>query len=323
MIQFRPFSNQDPPRLLEVWNSEPPVNGIARLLGVPLLEQFVLSKLYFDHHGLILAEEWDGADRRVVGFAHAGFGPNADGSWIGTDVGVVAMVMVRPRDDEDRIAAELVSRCEQFVRAAGARSVCAGGLFPTSPFYQGVHGGSQPAGILASDARRTRWMAAAGYQPGPRRHILQLRLADLCPVADRQQLMIRRRYRIEAVVDPPPRTWWEANRVAQHDHLRYQLTTTPSGAPAAIVDYVSIDPLSATWGIRAAGILSIERADGCEEGIETYLLCESLRELKSTGLGLVEIHLDEHDDRLPTLLERVGFRNTDTGVLYRKQWADG
>ena len=76
MIHFRPFRNTDPPALVDIWRSQPPLRRRAQGIDVTAMERFVFSKPYFEREGLIVAEEAG----RPVGFVHAGFGPVEDGS---------------------------------------------------------------------------------------------------------------------------------------------------------------------------------------------------------------------------------------------------
>src|SRR4051794_15510490 len=72
VIHYRTFRNPDPPALLEVWNACCTSRGAAPFRVTTLLEYFTFAKPYFDPAGMILAVE----DGKVVGFVHAGFGPN-------------------------------------------------------------------------------------------------------------------------------------------------------------------------------------------------------------------------------------------------------
>ena len=71
MIDYRTFRNTDPPALVDLWNDSFTGRGAAYLRGTVLLEYFSFAKPYFDPQGLIIAS----ADNHVVGFVHAGFGP--------------------------------------------------------------------------------------------------------------------------------------------------------------------------------------------------------------------------------------------------------
>ena len=116
MLTYRTFRNADPPVLSSLWRSRAGQPGLLQPVSPDLLEQLVFAKLYFDYAGLVLAYD----DGQPVGFAHAGFGPNAAANWICTDVGVTCMVLVRPDCAEAEVAAGLLDRCEDYLRRRGA-----------------------------------------------------------------------------------------------------------------------------------------------------------------------------------------------------------
>ncbi len=90
MPSYRTFRNTDPPLLTALWRSRAGQSGLLQPLSVDVLEQLVFAKLYFDYEGLSIACDGD----RAVGFAHAGFGPNAERNWISTATGVICIVLV-------------------------------------------------------------------------------------------------------------------------------------------------------------------------------------------------------------------------------------
>ena len=90
------------------------------------------------------------------GFAHAGFGPNAERSWISAETGVICVVVTDPKCAEAEVAAGLLDRCEEYLRRRGAKVLYGGGLQPLCPFYIGLYGGSELPGVLDSDTVVTR-----------------------------------------------------------------------------------------------------------------------------------------------------------------------
>ncbi len=99
-----------------------------------LLEMFVLSKPYFDRQGLIVAEE----QGQVLGFSHGGFGPNAAGNDLATDVGLICMLLVRQHPQRIDIAQELLHRSEDYLRQRGDAGVSSGWHVPLQPVLSGV-----------------------------------------------------------------------------------------------------------------------------------------------------------------------------------------
>ena len=108
MIEYRSFANTDPPRLVDVWNETFTTRSAAVLRSPTLLEYFLFAKPYFDPDGLIVAA--DGA--KLVGFALAGFGPDASGARLDTTNGVIGMIGVIPAYRKQGVGAELATRAE-------------------------------------------------------------------------------------------------------------------------------------------------------------------------------------------------------------------
>jgi hypothetical protein len=142
MIQFRPFRNDDTPALVELWQGQPAMRGMVQPVNASILERYVFSKLYFDRHGLIVAH----SDDRMLGVAHAGFGPNDELTWIGRENGVISLILVTTEFPErEALARQLIERAETYLQSHGARRVYGGEYYPHSPFYFGLYGGSNAA----------------------------------------------------------------------------------------------------------------------------------------------------------------------------------
>ena len=97
MTRFRPFRNTDPPALAKLWNRAIPDTATARPLRPHELDSHALGRVNFDAAGLIVAE----AEGRIVGFVHAGFGPDAPVDparplELNHEMGTVAMLFVEP-----------------------------------------------------------------------------------------------------------------------------------------------------------------------------------------------------------------------------------
>ena len=219
MLTYRTFRNSDPPVLAALWRSRAGQPGLLQPVSPDLLEQLVFAKLYFDYGGLLLAFD----DGQPVGFAHAGFGPNAEGTWISTEVGVTCVVLVRPGCAEAEVAAGLLDRCEDYLRRRGAKVLYGGGLDPLNPFYVGLYGGSELPGVLDSDTIARQALAARGYQEVERTTILRRELSGFESLVDRRQMQVRRQMIVEVTIDAPTRNWWEACTVGEFDLTRFDL----------------------------------------------------------------------------------------------------
>src|SRR5262245_53003596 len=153
-----------------------------------LLEQFVFSKPYFDREGLVVAER----DGRVLGFAHAGFGSNDDGSGLSTAMGTTYMLMLHRDAPDGAVADELLARAEAYLRQRGSTVIYAGGIRPLNGFYLGLYGGSELPGILASDVVFSDSCRRGGYREIDRVMVLERDLASFRPAVTREQRMLKR-----------------------------------------------------------------------------------------------------------------------------------
>jgi len=281
-----------------------------------VLEQFVFSKVYFDHHNLIVAED----DKRVVGFAHAGFGPSDDRTGLHQDVGVVCMVMTAPVDSRQEIAVELVKRAEKRLTDAGATAIYGGGTRRLDPFYLGLYGGSELPGILESDGATLNIYRSLGYQEIDRCIILQRELAAFRPVVDRRQMMVRRSYNVESIMDPPGTSWWEACTIGQTDQTVFELTPRAGGPSGGHAHFWELQPISHSWGVRASGLYHIEVPESTRrQGLATHLVGEALRQLHVQGISLVEVQLMQHQAAALDLFRKLGFQEVEQGVVFRKE----
>lgn len=314
-IHYRPFRNSDPPALAEIWRSQPPERGLVQPLSADQFEQLVLAKPYFENTGLIVA--LDGS--QPVGFAHAAFGPTDNEEGLSTLLGVTCLVMVRPNYQGRGIGKQLLGHSEAYLRQRGAQVLYAGGIRPLNGFYLGLYGGSELPGVLDSAPRAQRLFLSSGYREIDRVMVLHGDLTRFRAVVDRRQMQIRRRTKIESLADPPLRTWWEATTVGGFERTRFQLFAREGGPPLTTATFWDIQPLSASWGVHAAGLMDLDvSAEHRREGLATFLLCEAFRQLSSQRISLVEAQTMQHNAPALALYKKLGFEVVDQGAVYRK-----
>ncbi len=206
MIDYRPFRNTDPPAICEIWRNHAPLRAVYQPLTPSLLESTVLSRPFFDRDGLIVATE----NSHPIGFAHAGFAVNSDGSGLDTSRGTTCMLMLAHPQQRGDVARELLTRCEDYLRQRGAQKLCGGGTSSIAPYYFGLYGGATVPGVLATDQDTLAFFRQAGYVEAARHLILQCQLGGFRPLIDRHQIQLKRSMHVQAQPDPPSTTWWEA-----------------------------------------------------------------------------------------------------------------
>jgi ribosomal protein S18 acetylase RimI-like enzyme len=314
-IRYRAFRNTDPPALAEIWRQQPPAHGRMQPMSPALLEQFIFAKPYFDRQGLIVAVDGE----LPVGFAHAAFGPSDDEQRLSTDLGLTCLVMVRADYRGRAIGTGLLTECEAYLRRRGARVLYAGGIAPLNGFYLGLYGGSELPGLLDSDVAGQRLFRSRGYREIDRVAVLERELAGFRAPIDRVQMQIRRCSSLEALIDPPARTWWEACVWGAADRVRYELTMRDAGRVAARATFWPILPLSTSWGVQACGVTELEVDEGCRRrGLALFLLGEAFRQFQAQGVKLVQAQTMRGNTSALKLYEKLGFQQIEEGRVLRK-----
>lgn len=314
MIEYRCFRNDDPPRLADVWRSADLGPAAMQPMTTSLLEASVFSKPYFEREGLSVAVDGE----RVVGFAHAAFGPNLDGSGLDRSKGSTLLVAVVPHERQMEIGASLIARCETYLRGRGSVVLLGGGSSELRGFYLGLYGGSDLPGILDSSTAMQSMFRAAGYEQGERIDVLRRPLEGYRPPKNRLQLAIRRRTRLHAIDEPSRRSWWEAATTTGIALRRYELRSE-SEEVLGSVSFWDMQPLAASWGVVAAGLLRVD-VEGTRrrEGLAHYLVAESLHDLSQEGVAVVETQVARSNAPAVRLFEKIGFEPTECGTLFRK-----
>ena len=276
-----------------------------------VLEQHVLSKLYFDPAGFIIAEEGD----RPVGFAHASFAPNEQGTKLDYSQGITCLVMANPHENHNELLDGLLEQSEKHLREKGAKRLMGGCAGRSNPFYLGMYGGSQLPGILASDPDRCLLYERRGYDQTSQVLVLHRRLSNFRPIVDRQQMQIRRQYQIRSSFDPLPTCWWDACVHSQLNCTHFEITARDSDTVVGSATFWDVEPIASSWGLHASGLLSFKMAaEYRSQGINVFLLGEAMRQLQSHGITVVEAQMSSDDP----MFGRLGFETVDIGTVFEK-----
>ena len=280
-----------------------------------VLEQHVLAKPWFDRNGLIVA--CDGA--RPVGFAHAGFGADCEQRQLDCSQGTTCLLLIAPHEQRPQIAQELLAASEDYLRRRGAKQLYAGSQFPLNPFYLGLYGSSDTASVLASNKGFVELLLASGYQPKHRRVMAGRTLAGFRPPVDREQLQVRRRFKLAGPTDVLPDNWWDASVWALHELSRFDLVLPDGGEPIVSATLWDIDPLAASWGVRTVGLIHLDDTpEAREAGLSTFLLSEVLRQYQASGYAHFEAQAASEDESLLELFDKLGLIRYDQGALWLK-----
>ncbi len=315
MYSFRPFRNTDPPHIARIWASQPAQRGLAQPVSTTVSEQCLFAKHYFDPKGLIIAEH----QGKVVGFVHAGFGPNEAGDAISTEVGVTYMLMVDVDLWTTDLADQLLRQGEDYLRSHGAKTLYAGGIHPYNAFYLGLYGGSALPGLLLSDVHFRPLVVRNQYREQDRMVVLHRNLVGYRPQVTRNQRRIGRQVVFESIHAPETKTWWDTSVYGGLDRIRFCLRDRRDQTLLAAVSFWDLEPLATSWGLQAAGMYDFSVDESVRrKGYGTYLMGEALKELQQRGISLVEAQTLMTNAPAQELYKSLGFAPVDHGLIYRR-----
>lgn len=315
MYRLRAFRNTDPPHLAAIWRSQPPQRGVLQPISAPLLEYGVFSKMHFDREGLIVATEGG----QPCGFVHAGFGPTEDGNALDTSLGTTHVLMVQNGDASSALADDLLAASEQYMRDRGTQVMYAGGISPLNSFYLGLYGGSEIPGVLQSDLLLQSACRHRSYREIDRVRIMQCDLVRVRPPVSRELRMIKRTTQLVEKIDPPPKTWWEACVWGSLQRDVFSLFDKSQNRIVATASFWDMQPLSAGWGMCAAGLFELHVDPPLRRrGYASYLLGEAIRILRRRGVATIEAQTMAVNEAARAFYTKFGFTEIDQGIVYRK-----
>lgn len=315
MIEYRSFLNTDLPGVVKVWRQQRPHRAFSQSMFNDLFERLVLSKPIFDPKGLIVALQND----VIVGFVHCSFGPTEDRQDLDQSNGILSILLTAPGPQKAEVCQGLIECAERYLKGQGSERVVTGTVFPASPFYLGLYGGSNVPGILSVHKGVIRILESMGYRRHSEILVMQRHLQGFRAVLDRKLTLIGRSFRIEQDQDPIAQNWWEACTLGNTNRSVFRLIERRSEAQRGSICYWDVEPLARNWGVQAMGLfdLRIDR-DLRQESKGTYLVSESLRCMQMNGITLVEAQVEDDNVAAKALFEKLGFEVIDKGVVLEK-----
>jgi ribosomal protein S18 acetylase RimI-like enzyme len=319
-IQYRPFLNTDPPKIIDLWRSQPVFRGLHSSVTVSDLELHVFSKPYFERDGFFVAIKSDGdGPTEVVGFAHAAFDVQPDLSDLNRSVGIVSQLRVADCAQRHQIEDSLLGMAEQYLKSRGSKELWFASRFPQAPFYLGLYGGSRVPGVMIEDVAVIEALKRNGFEISKQIAVLQRELKQVQSVSGRQQLNVRRNYLINAIADPIEKSWWECCTLGMAERDRFTIGRKKDNHVAGTVSYWDLQPLGSCIHSNCRGLydLAVNEEDK-RQGLACFLVCESMKRLASQGVTLVEAQTEVTNEASIRLFEKLEFSLVTQGLQMRK-----
>lgn len=303
---------------MRLWNQGVPEQGAARPLRVHELDDHAFGAVHFDRAGLIVAER----EGRVVGYVHAGFGPDQPVREVppfvlDRSLGTIAMLAVEPSRDAPEVAQGLILQAERYLRQSGANVLYAGGQFPLNPFYWGLYAGSEGSGVLPWHPVFPQALISMGYEPVSTTAFLEY---DLSRDEDRdpRAVMIRRQTQVEFEEDATPEDWWENLALWDFRPARYRLIARSDRAVLARAATWEMNWFGRGDGRGRLGLFGVEVAPAHRrKGYGRFLVGEILASARELGVNAV--HVQTITTNMPALglYQAIGFQPIDQSTVYR------
>ena len=282
--------------------------------GATWLEYFLFSKPYFDPQSLIIAC----ADKDIVGFVLAGFGPNDTESALDYNLGVICLLGVLSTYRRQGIGSELLRRAEDYLRSHGSTELYAGPMYPLNPYTFGLYGGSYSPGFLDSDSAARPFFEKRGYSLEKSCLIFQRSMQRNLTISDGRFAAHRLRYEVHG--NPfQGTTWWQECILGPIELHEYRLQDKLTGHTSARALLWEMETYIPTWGQHGIGLTDlVVPASLRRQGLGKFLIVQLLRYLQDQFFSLVEMQVGDENTVCIDLLRGLDFEQVDAGHIYRK-----
>lgn len=319
LIDYRTFHNGDVPALVSLWKRAGLGPGAAVEVSCDSFDLAVFAQIYFDPKGLIVALHAG----ELVGFAHAGFAANENGTGLEHSMGVISMVVVDPNYRRQGIGRALIERARAYIEGRGASECHAGESPGRNPFYLGLYGSADSVGFLDSDVSARPFLTKLGYSPRESYRIYRLELVQGKTPFEPRAVKLKKQIKFGILDRPPEASWWWMCRLGRYESLSFTVIGAADGQTLAQMTCWVMDQHSMTQRRRLVGLGDLWVIPAARrQGLARILLCEVFRRLAEDGVTDVEVVVPSQNLAGQKLFESLGFQVRDTGTSYLRPNAE-
>ena len=324
MLTVRPFRNEDPPRLLELWRRTRRYGDTYDPLPTLSLEQLqtqILGLPMLDIQSIMIAFD----DGRPVGYIHTTFAPDHDGHSFDYTVGQICFLCVDSiYSGASQAATTLIRAGEDYLFGLGAQTIFGGSPSPSVPFYTPFYSGGEAVGILHSDEAVINAFYEANYQIYQATTWFHLDIQNYTPDLSAETDGYYGEIEIEISEASKAKTWWEgctlANGIWFDATAFLARTERPIARLRTRITYPNTEPVyGKTWIASLVELRVHPNFDHRE--IKNILLEKLLQYLAAQNqIHQVEAHTIDHTP-LFTLLRGRSWTERERGSIFIKNVA--
>lgn len=318
-ITVRSFNNFDVEAMVKFWNEAQYPQYRFCPISLDLMEQMVFAKAYFDPRGLKVAFK----GKELVGFAHAGFGPNDRYNSVDYRCGCIPMICYKDSPDCEILLAALLDSCEQYLLSFGVQQIQLGALYPMAPFYLGLMRTSDLPGIFWEEAKLIGLAEKRGYRCGSRVNHYSRETEGLEWAYTQQMRDMRRRFQVSVEYCPTPSNWWNSIAMNGITWSHFSLKDREQQdyrAPGSVAhcSLWALDDLSkrspATVGMSHFYVIPSMR----NQHLALFMLTEIMRSLTEQHIDRIQVQINADQFEAINLVEKRGFVKFNESVIFVK-----
>lgn len=331
-MTFREYRDGDAEAIAELWNVATEGVYVRRPITGELYQQLVVSKEIFDPQGLILA--WHG--EALVGLVHCGFGPAREGDRLDYAWGVISALIVHPVHRRRGLGRRLAGKGIRYLRGKGSQEIRAMAMWPLTPFYVGLYGGSEISGLSHRLDGAHRFFAHLGFERELDNVIMRRDLAQEIAVGDDRLRQLAQEVRVGLAledaetfgpwqpryVQPPFQKavtpfLWHRQTVWWSHQVHHPITTWPvylirNGKVIATCSYWDMEGFEPRPGERIAGVGGVGTPEELRRGgLGTLAMLAACDLLRAKGFRWVELQTGGNNIPARGLYKKVGFQEVD------------
>lgn len=307
MPHIRFFQNRDLPALADVWIRHWAAVGPSPQVSVATIEQAILSRNFFSHRSLLVAE----VDDTPVAWCHYQADQHDESA-------VILCAICFTPEEGLSVCDQLLHQVEARIRETGIRKVVVGPVRDDLLGYAGLSPVGHGIGVPSQDARTSSLLSRSGYQTiGAICRMVASTSPYRMPVS-REMLQLQRTTRLEHEIRMPTEIR-KASAISHLDVERHRLVDHRSKQSLAEVDWWMSDPeaqvMSCAESILDLGEI-LDRGELRPE--ESFLIGATMKALSNRRVFTVETSVNQNQTTLISQLQTLQFNVSEQGQRWGK-----